>query len=253
MILVPKKDMSWTMCVECHPINAITVRYRYLISCLGDLLEELHGTCIFSKIDLCSRYHQIRMREGDEWMTTFKTKFGLYECLVMPFRLMNAPSTFMRLMNHVLRSLIGQCVVIYFDDILIYTACMDGHGTHKSACSALEKLYFWDSLWAQSESKLSKRRWEEPQEKALQTLKKRLPNAPHVGTPKLSQYNASNMGVEVVLMHEVHSIVFFSEKLKGAQLNYSTYDKEFYTLVWALKMWQYYLLSNEFIVHSDHE
>ncbi|KAH0776517.1 hypothetical protein KY290_007928 [Solanum tuberosum] len=204
VLLVPKKDGTWRMCVDCRAINKITVKYRHPIPRLDDMLDQLYGSKIFSKIDLKSGYHQIRMNPGDEWKTAFKTKYGLYEWrFVRDFSTIAAPLT----------------EVIKKDKVFT---------------------------------------WGKEQDDAFNLLKDKLCSAPLLQLPNFSksvevECDASGKGIGAVLMQDSKPIAYFSEKLSGATLNYSTYDKELYALVRALATWQHYLWPREFVVKTDHE
>jgi hypothetical protein len=125
-----KKDQSLRLCVDYRPLNAVTIKNKYPLSRIDILFDQLAGTKVFSKVDLRSSYHQIKIRPEDVPKTAFSTRYGLYEYLVMSLGLTNAPAHFMYLMNYVLMPELDKFIVVFIDDILIYSKSEEEHAQH---------------------------------------------------------------------------------------------------------------------------
>jgi len=130
VLLVKKKDGSSRLCVDCRQLNKLTIKNKYPLPRIDDLLDQLRGATVFSKIDLRSGYHQIIVKPEDVQKTAFRSRYGHYEYVVMSFGVTNAHAIFMDYMNRIFRPYLDQFIVVFIDDILIYSEDQDVHADH---------------------------------------------------------------------------------------------------------------------------
>nr|GEX40493.1 putative reverse transcriptase domain-containing protein [Tanacetum cinerariifolium] len=221
VLFVKKKDGSFRMCIDYRKLNKLTVKNRYPLPRIDDLFDQLQGSSVYSKIDLRSGYHQLRVREQDVPKTSFRTRYGHYEFQVMPFGPTNAPAVFMDLMNRVSKPYLDKFVIVFIDDILIYSKNKKKHKEHlKAILKLLKKETFYAkfskcltgyyrrfiegfSKIAKSMTKLTQKgikfEWGEKEENAFLLIKQKLCRAPILALPEGSEdyvvyYDPSHKG-----------------------------------------------------------
>nr|GEV20328.1 hypothetical protein [Tanacetum cinerariifolium] len=219
VLSVKKKDGSFRMCIDYRELNKLVVKNRYPLPRIDDLFDQLQGSRVYSKIELRFGYHQLRIREENIPKTAFRTRYSQYEFQMMPVGLTNAPEIFMDIINRVCKTYLDKFVIIFIDDILIYSKSEEEHAEHLRLILELlkkEELYakflkcnFWLSRIAKPMTKLTQKNvkfdWNEKAEAAFQLLKKKLCSAPILALPEgrvnfMVYYDASLKGLGVVLM-----------------------------------------------------
>ncbi|GJY80983.1 reverse transcriptase domain-containing protein [Tanacetum coccineum] len=265
-----KKDGSFRMCIDYKELNRLTVKNRYPLPRIDDLFDQLQGSQFFSKIDLRSGYPQLRVLKDDIPKTTFRTRYGHFKFTVMPFGLTNAPTIFMDLMNRVCRPYLDKFVIVFIDNILIYSKTQEehlrevqflghvinGNGIHVDP-SKIEAVKNWKAPRTLTE-KSKTFDWGEEQELAFQTLKDKLCNAPVLALPDRPEdfvvyCDASRIGLGCVLMQRGKVIAYTSRQLKIHEENYTTHDLELGAVVFALKIWRQYLYGTKSVIYMDHK
>nr|GFA82174.1 reverse transcriptase domain-containing protein [Tanacetum cinerariifolium] len=213
VLFVKKKNGSFRMCIDYRELNKLTVKNRYPLPRIDDLFDQLQGSSVYSKIDLRSGYHQLRVREEDVLKTAFRTRYGHYEFQVMPFGLTNAPAVFMDLMNCVRKPYLDKFMIVFYDDILIYSKNKKEHEEH---LRTILKLLKKEELFIEGFSKIAKPmtklnpkkikfEWGDKQEAVFQLLKQKLCSAPILALAEGSEdfvayCDASIEGLGAVLM-----------------------------------------------------
>ncbi|GKE70245.1 putative reverse transcriptase domain-containing protein, partial [Tanacetum coccineum] len=262
VLFVKKKDSSFRLCINYRELNKLTIKNRYPLPRIDDLFNQLQGSQYLSEIDLWSGYYQLRVHEDDILKTTFRTRYGHFEFTVMPFGLMNAPAAFMDLMNRVCRPYLDKFVIMFIDDILIYSKTKEEHEMHLGLVLDLlkkEKLYaklykceFWlrevsflghvingDGIQVDPTKIEAVKNWEAPrtpskgeeQEAVFQTLKDKLCNAYVLALPNgpedfVVYSDALCLGLGCMLMQRDKVIAYASRQLKIREKNYTTHDLE---------------------------
>ncbi|GJZ37903.1 putative reverse transcriptase domain-containing protein [Tanacetum coccineum] len=215
VFFVKKKDGSFRMCIDYRELNKLTVKNRYPLSRINDLFDQQQGSSVYSKIDLRSGYHQLRIKEEDIPITTFRTRYGHFEFQVMPFGLTNAPAMLMHLMNRVCKTYLDKFVIVFIDDILVYSKDEEKHGEHLKIILEL----------------LKKERFGVHVDPAKIEANGALPE----GTEDFMVYcDASLKGYGAVLMQRDKVITYASRQLKVYEENYTTHDLELGAVVFAL-------------------
>ncbi|KAK8665349.1 hypothetical protein V6N13_005519 [Hibiscus sabdariffa] len=282
-----KKDGSLRLCIDYRKLNKLTVKNKYPLPRIDDLFDQFRGATIFSKIDLRSGYYQLKVKDSDVAKTAIRTRYGYYEFLVMPFSLTNAPAVFMDMMNRVFRPYLDQFVVVFIDDILIYSCSEAEHVEHLRVVlqtlrdhrlyAKLSKCEFWlkkitflghvvsaEGIQVDPAplAKLLKKDvpfvWTEAQQASFEKLKEALTQAPVLVQPESGKdfavYNdASHSGLGCVLMQEGRVIAYASRQLRPHELNYPTHDLELAAVVFALKIWRHYLYGEKCYIYTDHK
>ncbi|GKE29939.1 putative nucleotidyltransferase, ribonuclease H, partial [Tanacetum coccineum] len=279
VLFVKKKDGSFRMCIDYRELNKLTVKNRYPLPRIDDLFDQLQGARYFSKIDLRSGYHQLRVHEEDISKTAFRTRYGHFEFTVMPFGLTNAPAVFMDLMNRVCKLYLDKFVIVFIDDILIYSRSKEEHEDHLRLVLELlrqEKLFakfskceFWlqevhflghvinqDGIHVDPSKIEAVKNWEAPtsptEVRSFLGLAGSILSLPDGVEDFVVYCDASNRGLGCVLMQRNKVIAYASRQLKIHEKNYTTHDLELGAVVFALKIWRHYLYGTKSIIYTDH-